>query len=301
MAKLRQASMKNIGRRSVLVCVVVLTLSCRGDPTTVLTRLEASRRIAAELRVHMSQAVAASNHSVMADTDEGSIAAARQAEQATKAVTDSAAALGRLLDGLSYASEAAMLREFDARFSRYEELDRRILALAVENTNLKAQALSFGPASQAVLGFRRSLETIASASPSKERCHVDQLVADALRAVREIQVLHAPHIAEHDDAAMTRMEHEMADLDLEARAALKSLADSSPESAPAVAEAQAKLEHFKAITAQIVELSRRNTNVLALDLSLRQKPELAAACDDRIRALQEALANEGTSPSKGSH
>jgi hypothetical protein len=58
--------MKNIERRAVLTCValIALALSCRGDPTTVMTRLEASRRIAAELRVQFSQAVAASNHAV---------------------------------------------------------------------------------------------------------------------------------------------------------------------------------------------------------------------------------------------
>jgi hypothetical protein len=294
--------MTNLERRSVMtgvVALVALSLSCRGNPTTVLTRLEDSRRVAAELRVHFSQAAAASNHAVMADTDEGSIAAAREAERATQAVKNSVATLGQLLDGLSYAREAGMLRDFGVDFSRYEELDRRVLALAVENTNLKAQALSFGPASQAALGFRDSLERAASASPSKERCRVDRLVADAVRAVREIQVLHAPHTAEHDDAAMTRMEKEMADLDVEARTALTSLSDSSPGAAPAIAEARAKLDQFNAITAKIVELSRRNTNVLALDLSLRKKPELAAACDQRIRALQAALASEGTSPSKG--
>lgn len=288
--------MKSIVRRTLLAWVVMpvaLALGCRGNPTTVLTRFEDSRRVTAQLRVQFSQAAAASNHAVMADTDEASIAAAREAEKATKAVESSAAELARLLAGLSYASEAEILREFGARFSRYKELDRRILALAVENTNLKAQALSFGPASQAALGFRDSLDRVASTAPSKERCRVDGLVDEALRAVREIQVLHAPHIAEHDEAAMTRMEKEMSDLDAKARAALSSLSALTPGGAPATAEALAKLDQFKAITAQIVELSRRNTNVLALDLSLRQKPELAAACDDRIRALQEALESDG--------
>lgn len=283
-------------RRSALACaaaLVALALSCRGDPTTVVTRLEESRRVAAELRLQLSQAAAASNHAVMADTDEASLAAAREAEKATKAVESNAATLTRLLDGLSYASEAGILREFGAHFSRYKELDGRILALAVENTNLKAQALSFGPAREAAHGFRDSLARVASTAPLKERCRVAGLVADALRAVLEIQVLHAPHTAEHDDASMTRMEKEMAELDANARVALKSLADLSPGAGPAIAEAQVLLDRFKAITAQIVELSRRNTNVRALDLSLRQKPELAAACDERIRALQQALMNEG--------
>ena len=284
-------------RRSILpyvVALLALALSCRGDPTTVLTRLEDSRRVVAELRVHFSQAADASNRAVMAGTDDASTVAAREAEQATTAVKTSAAALGRLLDGLSYANEARMLQEFGVEFSRYEELDRRILSLAVENTNLKAQALSFGAASQAANGFRETLERFASTSVVKDRCRVDGLVADAVRAVREIQVLHAPHIAERDDASMTRVEKEMADLDAKARAALTSLAELSPAGArPEVAEALAKLDQFKAATAQIVELSRRNTNVLSLELALRTKPPLAAACDDRIRALQDALAKEG--------
>ena len=284
------------GMRSILPCfvaLIALALSCRGNPTTVMTRFEDSRRLAAELRVQFSQAAAASNHAVMADTDEGSIAAAHEAEQATKAAASSSAELARLLDGLSYAKEAELLREFGVRFSRYQELDRRVLALAVENTNLKAQALSFGPASQAALGFRDSLARIAATSTTKDRCRVDGLVAEALRAVREIQVLHAPHIAEHDEAAMTRMEKEMSELDVQARDNLNSLSALTPGSAPAMAEALAKLDQLKAITAQIIDLSRRNTNVLALDLALRKKPELAAACDDQIRALQDALANDG--------
>ena len=232
----------------------------------------------------------------MADTDEASIAAAQEAEAATKAVESNAAALARLLDGASYSSEARILREFGARFSEYKELDRRILALAVENTNLKAQALSFGPAAEAANGFRDSLAGLASSLPVKDRCRAELLVADAVRVVREIQVLQAPHIAERDDAAMARMEKQMADLDAKARAALTSLKDLSPPSASAgsaLDQALAKLDQLKAINGQIVALSRRNTNLLSLDLSLRKKPPLAAACDERIGVLQDALAKEG--------
>ena len=62
----------------------------------------------------------------------------------------------------------------------------------------------------------------------------------------------------------------------------------------ALATAHAELDKFKALTTQIVQLSRRNTNVLSLDLSLRQKPPLAASCDERLSALQLALAHEGS-------
>ena len=282
-----------------MVALIWLALGCRGDPATVLSRLEESRRLAAELPVRFSQAAEASNRAVMADTDEGSIAAAGESEKATQALEHDAAALAKLLESGRYSKEAQILHEFDAQFSQYSELDRRILALAVENTNLKARSLSFGAASQTADGFRDSLRSVASSIPVKDRCRVDALITDAVRAVREIQVLHAPHIGERDDATMTHHEKQMADLDTEARVVLASLKELSPASAsPTLAEALAKLDQFKATTRQIIELSRRNTNVLSLDLSLRQKPALATLCNDRLRALQDALAKEGFPPGR---
>ena len=288
-------------RGSVLACVgvvIALACSCRGDPTTVMTRLEGSLRALAELRVHFSGAANASNSAVMADTDEAAIAAAREAEKATKEVEARADALARLLEGLNYASESQILREFKARFSEYKKLDSRILALAVENTNLKASALSVGPARQSADGFRRLLESIASSSPTKDRCRIDGLVSEAVLAVREIQLLYAPHIAERDEATMARMEKEMADLDAKARAALGSLRELVPTAGAALGDALSKLDQLEGTSRQIVELSRRNTDVVSLDLALRQMPTLKAACDERLQALQVALEKEEPKPTR---
>jgi len=282
-------------RRSMFLGVVALALGCRGNPTTILTRLEDSRRVTAQLQGQLSQAAEASHRAVMADTDDASVAAAQEAERATKAVETDVATLGQLLAGLSYANEAQLLREFQADFARYQQLDRRILALAVENTNLKAQALAFGPASIAANAFCSALERMGASLPNKDRCRNDGLVAGAIRAVREIQVLHSPHIAERDDATMARMEREMNELDAKARSALDALGAAAPaNTAPVLAESRAKLDELKLVTGKIVELSRRNTNVLSLDLALRQQPALHAACEDKLRALTEALAKEGS-------
>jgi hypothetical protein len=123
---------------------------------------------------------------------------------------------------------------------------------------------------------------------------VDGLVAKAVLSVRDIQVLQAPHIAEADDAAMTRMEKQMGGLEADARDALKALSGLVDSKArPQVAAALVALDKFKDVPSQIVALSRRNTNVRSLALSLREKPMLTAACDDSLRTLEEALKKEG--------
>ena len=123
---------------------------------------------------------------------------------------------------------------------------------------------------------------------------VKALVATAVATVREMQVLQAPHIAEADDAVMTRMEKRMATSEAAARTALETLRPLvQPASRPQLAAATAALDRFMDLNAQIMALSRRNTNVRSLALSLNQKGKLTAACEESLRALRDALAKRG--------
>lgn len=278
-----------------LVAVTALLSGCHGDPGAAIIQLEDSRKLTADLRLQFNRADDASNRAVMADTDEASVLFAHDAENILKVAEGDVAALEPLLRRLGFPSEIRSLEKFDKDFAEYRKVDRSILSLAVENTNLKAQRLAFGPVRQAADGFRDSLGTVASESAPGDRCRVDELVAKAVLAVREIQVLQAPHIAESNDAAMTRMETEMAGSEARARDALKALQEIvSPNARPALAAAVSALNRFKDTSAELVTLSRRNTNVRSLELSLRTKPALAAACDADLLALQEALSREGS-------
>lgn len=277
--------------RVIAAIIVGAATGCIDAPETVLERLSESRRLTAELLVQFTKAADAANRGVMADTDEASVAFAREAEQATQAVQRDADALGPILRGLDYSNETRLLEEFGSRFAEYHALDRSILQLAVENTNLKAQRISFGPAQESADAFRDSLEAVAPVDPAKDAWRVKALVATAVATVREIQVLQAPHIAEADEAAMTRMEKRMATSEAAARSALETLGSRvRPASRPQLAAATAALDRFMALNAQIIALSRRNTNVRSLALSLGKKRTLTAACEDSLRALQDALA-----------
>jgi len=267
---------------------------CIDAPESVLERLWEARHLAANLHVQFTKAADASNRAVMADTDEASVAFAREAEQMTRAVQRDADALGPILRGLEYSNEARLLEEFGSRFAEYRALDRDVLGLAVENTNLKAQRLSFGAAQEAADAFRDALEDVTPSDPAKDTWRVKALVATALADVREIQVLQAPHIAETGDEAMTRMEKQMKTSEATARNAIQTLGSLvQPASRAQLTAATAALDRLIGLNAQIIALSRRNTNVRSLALSLGQKRTLTAACEDSLRALQEALAKRG--------
>jgi len=249
-----------------------------------------ARRLSSNLLVGFANAADAANMAVMAGHDETSTQYAREAEQATQAVQRDAEALKPLLTGLGYTAEAQLLEEFIGRFSEYRELDRVIRDLAVENTNLKAQRLSFGPAQKEADAFRDALEAVTRSAPARDSWRIRALTATAVSAVREMQVLQGPHIAEPDDVAMTRLEGQMASSEGLARGALQTLAGLlPPASLPHLAAATAALDRFSDINAQIIKLSRRNSNVHSLALSLGKKRTLAARCEESLHAIQDAL------------
>lgn len=281
------------GRVGIVSVALLLATGCHGEARAVFARLAEARLLAADLRIQFSREVDASNRAVMADTDAASIAFAHEAEQTTQIVQSNTDKLAEQLRQLGFPDETRTFDEFTAHWAEYRKLDRSILDLAVENTNLKAQSLSFGPASESADAFRDLLATVARATPPRDRCRVDALVAEAVLDVRQIQVLHAPHIAAPDDATMARMEKQMADLEASARAALHGLSTpGAPGARGPLASAIAALDRFIDVSRKIVALSRRNTNVRSLSLSLNGRPPLAAACDGSLRTLQETLAKE---------
>jgi hypothetical protein len=89
---------------------------------------------------------------------------------------------------------------------------------------------------------------------------------------------------------MTRIEEQMRAAERTAEQALEQLkAGLAPAGAPQLAAAAAALDRFKAVNKEIIALSRRNSNVRSLALSLGRKRTLTAQCEDRLQALEQAL------------
>lgn len=278
------------GVRHGLVIASVLLLACSTPPA--ITRLTDARQHAAALRLQFTRASDATNRAVLATTDEASRAFAGEAVQARAAADAERAALAPVLESLQFTEERQQLDLAAERLTAYRELDDRILALAVENTNVKAQQLASGDAQVAADAVQHALDRLATGrAPSPVGWPVRALVAEALAGLREIQALQATHINAEDEASMQQTEMRMLAAEARARNALAELSVRAPvASEPAVAEARVAFDRFIEVQREILALSQRNTNVRSLALVLNQKGELTAACDDILKKLNDMLA-----------
>ena len=295
---MRAQVVQHFARDITAVAIVLAAVTAMGgcDVNTALERVAKARELSSDMLVQFAKASDAANRAVMADADEMSATFAREAAQAADGVQKDVDALAPILQELKFSDEEALLAEFRKRFEAYRDVDRTILALAGQNTNLKAQRLSFGVAEEAAGAFRDSLQTILPPASGERGWQVRALAATAVGSVREIQALQAPHIAEPGDVAMIGLEKRMAVAEATARRALKDLAGligSADQSR--LSAASAALDRLMGVNAQIVELSRRNSNVRSLALSLNQKRAVVGPCEETLRALNDALAKRGFS------
>lgn len=281
--------------RAIIVAVAAasaaaMAVGCTGGPGLVLVRQVEARQFASDLRIQFTNAVDAANRAVMADTDQSSSDAAHAAMEARQRVQHDIDALRPILQDLHYTDEATMLSQFEGQFAEYRKLDDAILDLAVENTNLKAQRLSFTAAREASDTFRELLASLSRLVSPKDQARAEVLVYHAIASVLDVQVLQARHIAESDDAAMTGMEARMAASERAARTAVADLKGLVPASAaPALAEATTTLDRFDSVNMEIIQLSRRNTNNRSLALTLGEKRTLTLKCEAALQALTDRL------------
>lgn len=269
------------------VAIVSATTACSNGHLVLQDQMEA-RHAATELRAEFARANEAGNRAVMADTEDASKTAAAEATQATTALEQGVAKLTPLLQTLNYTSEQAMLTEFSKEFGEFKTLDAEILSLAVENTNIKAQQLARTEGQQAADDVKSALVSAVAGAPAGSPLHG---YATAVQlAVLQIQVLQPRHISEADDASMTQMEQVIASHARNARTALAGLRRVAPaKMAPSVDAAVNAFERFMKVNAEIIQLSRRNSNVRSLALTLGRKRMVAAQASDRLRQIEEAL------------
>ncbi len=108
----------------------------------------------------------------------------------------------------------------------------------------------------------------------------------------KIYNLHSFHIAEASDEKMDQIEMQMKAEENETSKSLDELTRIVGEkSRQALLQAKTAFTEFMEVTATVIKLSRQNSNIKSLELSLGRKRKVAAQCDEILVAFQDVVRN----------
>jgi len=278
----------------LVLMLVVLHFHTNQSPAEQLAFKARRVDLVERIRLALASASEAEKSAVMAVTDQDSQTYADQARAATAEVERGRKEMGELLAAGGTQGEKDSLAQFSKVFAEFQRIDSELLVLAVKNTNLKAYSLAFGPAADALKEMDMALSRLVAKSAGfAEARDVALLAFGAQTAALRIQTLLAPHIAEESDKKMDELEALMANedqmvrKDLDGLAALQNLGGD-----PDLKTAVSTYAQFSGIRTRILTLSRENTNVRSLAISLDQKRKVMFLCQNALATLQQALLAE---------
>jgi len=252
--------------------------------------------IVPRMRTNLLKSVEYEKSAVMAVTDKESKTFADLSRKSADGVDQDFRELKALVGREGTDREKKLLGDFGACWRNFGKIDEELLKLSVENTNLKAADLSRTKGLAAVERFSGALaKTIEARPPDRADARAARLAYRALNAVFTIYSLQGPHISEAADQKMDEMEAVMRTNAAEAKRSLAALsALVGREGKASLEEADAAFADFMALHAEVVRLSRLNSNVKSLALSLGEKRKVTAQCDDILTAMQEAIWNRAS-------
>jgi hypothetical protein len=282
-----------VGAAILLVLVLAfLRFPAESGPSQLRAhRLELVYRI----RMSLASALEAEKIAVIAVSDEESRAFADRTRTFAAEVEQARTELATSLANGGTQAEKDALEKFSLAFVGLQQVDQQILDLAVQHTNLKAYRMTYGPATEAVTevgaAFKRLAPDTAPASP--ENFQIARLATRARVAALRIMLLLPPHIGEENEKKMDHIEAGMGEEEREVRAAIDGLSK-----IPAVAgssdyaAALAAWQRLGELKAEIIKLSRENTNVRSLSLSLNRKRVVLAETLEALTALERHIEGE---------
>jgi hypothetical protein len=258
---------------------------------TVLGNTAKVIAMTSRMRINLLKSTDLTKDSVMAVTDEESQLFARQSRESADAVERDYQELKGLIEAAKNVKEMELLKEFGDVWTHLRLIDTELLSLAVENTNIKAAKLSYTAAAEAMTNFERLLCELMDISASdRERAQTAELAYQAVTAAFTIYSLEAPHINEARDRKMDDLEKRMDTNEKMARGALRRLSQNQDPNGRILSDrAMAAFEKFMAVHREVLRLSRMNTNIKSLELSLDRKRKAAARCEEILDSLQEAV------------
>lgn len=267
---------------------------------TLLNQME-KNEIISQLRVHLMKSVEMEKNAVIAITDEESLEFSKKSRSESAAVDLYLKQLIALVDTGRMQDEKKLVNEFNTCWTELRKIDRVILELAVQNTNLKAASLSLDQGTGAIQRFEKALDDVMksySAGITNE-VRALRLLFNSATSGLKIFNMHSSHIAEASDDKMDLIEKQMKEEEQTVSESLDELDRiTSQKARPDVLRAKKAFSEFMEVTAKVITLSRQNSNIKSFELSLGRKRKIVAQCDEILSAFQDMVRNRNFSATK---
>lgn len=250
-----------------------------------------SGEITSRMRINLLKSVELEKSAFMAITDEESKTFADQSRMTADTVERDYQELKDLIDKEGTGEEVKLLNEFTDCWKNFREIDRELLRLSVENTNIKAASLSHTAGAQAIGRFERAFAQLTETrSSSAKEARLSRLAYRAVTAALMIYTLQAPHINEAQDAKMDEIESVMKAKEKAVRSTFADLSRIVDGRARTFLDtASSAFEEFMKVNSEVVRLSRINSNIKSLELSLGMKRKVATQCEETLNAIQNVI------------
>jgi len=259
-------------------------VGCSGEPA--LVRQTRKEQLITAIRQTLLESVEAEKSAVLATTDEESQALALEAQRSAAEINRLRGELRPLILEDGRREEIEKFDAFNAAWGELETIDQRLLALAVANTNLKAARLSAREGSAALDRF---VSTLLEMQQTVAEPDTLRTLSRASVAALRVQPLLLIHIPTADDAEMTRLEQQMGALSNEVDRNLASARDGGRLPQDQLASAAQSWSDFQRVAADVIRLSRENTNIISSEVSIHEKRQATKECLAALAALWTAV------------
>lgn len=267
--------------RILLSMAAVFSLLSACDSEPAQTRQSAKEKHIAAIRQTLLSSVEAEKSAVLATTDAESQAFADESRKQAREIQAQMEELRRQIDEDGRPVELTAMQEVDRTWTELKSIDERLLPLAVANSNLKASRLA---AAEGAATVDRLVALLTAAQAEVTDPDSLRALAQASIAALKIQALLAIHIPSSDDGEMSRLEQQIGELQGQVDRALAKVA-----SLPELAGAPQLWSEDRRLTAEILRLSRQNTNVISFDVSVHEKRHATRDCLAALDKLQAAV------------
>ena len=271
--------------QAIMGVVAAVGGACNTEPAIVHWGKE--EKLIQAIQDALLKSVEAEKSAVLSTTDEESQTLANEAKGFATEINRQRRDLRQLVTIDDDPAEIAQLDAFDAAWREFEDVDKHLLAQAVANTNLKATRLAVSDGARVLDRFVDALVETQSSSADSELIRA-ALVASV--SALQVQSLLMAHIPSPDDAEMGALEERIEGLSGETDRQLavvgRTAASRSPEAPAAAVRAWSE---YRPIVAEVLRLSRQNTNVLSFDVSVHEKRRVTKDCLSALAALLETI------------